>query len=89
MIFAKSTGKIYYTPGKEDMIGQLVRFDPDKPGPPTPINAELGLRSATQETPQGIVYTVSKGGKRASRCCSRSTRRPRKSPSLVPRRSAQ
>ena len=33
-----------------------------KPGPPTPINAELGLRSATQETPQGIVYTVSKGG---------------------------
>lgn len=63
MIFAKSTGKIYYTPGKEDMVGQLVRFDPDKPGPPTPINAELGLRSATQETPQGIVYTVSKGGR--------------------------
>lgn len=63
MIFAKSTGKIYYTPGKEDMVGQLVRFDPDKPGPPTPINAELGLRSATQETPQGIVYTVSKGDK--------------------------
>jgi len=63
MIFAKSTGKIYYTPGKEDMIGRLVRFDPDQPGPPTPINAELGLRSATQETPQGIVYTVSKGGK--------------------------
>ena len=63
MIFAKSTGKIYYTPGKEDMVGALVRFDPDKPGPPTPINAELGLRSATQETPQGIVYTVSKGSK--------------------------
>ena len=63
MIFAKSTGKIYYTPGKEDMIGPLVRFDPDQPGPPTPIKAELGLRSATQETPQGIVYTVSKGSK--------------------------
>ena len=63
MIFAKSTGKVYFTPGKEDGVGQLVCFDPDQPGPPTPINTELGLRSATQETPQGIVYTVSKGGK--------------------------
>lgn len=63
MIFAKSTGKVYYTPGKEDGVGSLVRFDPDKPGPPTPINAELGLRAATQETPQGIVYTASKGGR--------------------------
>ena len=63
MIFAKSTGRIYYTPSKEDGVGQLVRFDPYHPGPPTPINTEIGLRSATQETPQGIVYTVSKGGK--------------------------
>lgn len=61
MIFAKSTGKIYYTPGNENMIGPLVRFDPDHPGAPTPIKAEIGLRSATQETPQWIVYTVSKG----------------------------
>jgi hypothetical protein len=62
-IFAKSTGKIYYVPGKEDMVGSLVRFDPDKGGPPVAIAAKLGLRSATQETPQGFVYTVSKGGK--------------------------
>jgi len=61
MIFAKSTGKVYYTPGNEDRVGPVVRFDPDNPGPPTPIDTELGLRSATQETPQGIVYTVSKG----------------------------
>ena len=61
MIFAESTGRIYYTPGKEDGVGQLVRFDPENPGPPTPIEAQLGMRSATQETPQGIVYTVSKG----------------------------
>jgi hypothetical protein len=63
MIFAKSTGKIYYTPGQEDQVGQLVCFDPAQPGPPTPINAKLGLRSATQETADGMVYTVSRGGR--------------------------
>jgi hypothetical protein len=63
MIFAKSSGKLYYVPGREDMIGQVVCFDPEKGGPPTPIKAELGLRAATQETPQGYVYTVSKAGK--------------------------
>jgi len=63
MIFAKSTGRIYYVPGKEDMVGELVRFDPASGGPPTPVNVELGLRSATQETRDGLVYTVSKGGR--------------------------
>jgi hypothetical protein len=63
IIFAKSTGKIYYVPLKEDMVGPLMRYDPDKGGPPEKIGAELGLRAATQETPQGFVYTVSKGGK--------------------------
>jgi hypothetical protein len=63
LIFAKSTGRVYYVPGKEDMVGQLVCYDPAKGGAPVKINAELGLRAATQETPQGIVYTVSKGGK--------------------------
>jgi len=63
MIFARSTGRIYYTPGKEDAAGPLVRFDPAKGGAPVKIDAVLGLRAATQETPQGIVYTVSKGRK--------------------------
>ena len=63
MIFAKSTGKVYYVPGKEDMVGPLMRYDPKKGGAPVKIDAVLGLRAATQETPQGIVYTVSKGGK--------------------------
>src|SRR5262245_48737678 len=53
MIFAKSTGKIYYVPGKEDMVGQLVRFDPARSAAPAPLKATLGLRAATQETPQG------------------------------------
>jgi hypothetical protein len=63
MIFAKSTGKVYWVPGKEDMVGPLVSFDPEKPGEPVKTAAVLGLRAATQETPQGIVYTVSKGAK--------------------------
>ena len=45
------------------MVGPLMRYDPVKGGAPVKIDAELGLRAATQETPQGIVYTVSKGVK--------------------------
>ncbi len=63
MIFAPSTGRVYYVPGKEDMVGPLMRYDPEKGGAPVKIDAELGLRAATQETPQGIVYTVSKGAR--------------------------
>jgi hypothetical protein len=60
MIFAKSTGRIYYTQGKEDS-GALMRFDPASGGPPVKIEGEIGLRAASQETPQGYVYTVSQG----------------------------
>ncbi|HYE21423.1 MAG TPA: hypothetical protein VEA69_23450 [Tepidisphaeraceae bacterium] len=60
MIFAKSTGRLYYVPG--NAVGQLLRFDPKSPGKPTPVpNTEIGVRAATQETPQGIVYTSSQG----------------------------
>src|SRR5262245_29917922 len=62
MIFAKSTGRVYYTQGKDD--GALMRYDPDK-GKPEKIEAKMGVRAATEETPQGFVYTVSTGqGKR-------------------------
>ncbi len=60
IMLAKSTGRVYYVPGSNDE-GQLVRWDPAKGGAPTPIDAVLGLRAATQETPQGIIYTASKG----------------------------
>jgi hypothetical protein len=63
MILAKSTGRIYWTPGKEDAVGTLVRWDPAVGGDPVKLETELGLRTATQETPQGIVYTVSKARK--------------------------
>jgi len=64
MIFAKSTGRVYYTQGKEKAAEgeqQLMRFDPAVGGPPVKIPGDIGIRAATQETPQGIVYTVSLG----------------------------
>ena len=57
IIFAKSNGRVYFTPG---LAGQLYRYDPEKSGPPLRLVAEIGLRAATLETPQGFVYTVSK-----------------------------
>jgi hypothetical protein len=63
MILAKSTGRVYWSPGKEDAAGALVRFDPKKPGPPVKIDTTIGVRAATEETPGGIVYTVARGGK--------------------------
>lgn len=64
MILAKSTGRVYYVPGKDEgTSGPLMRFDPAKAGPPVKTGVELGLRAATQETADGLVYTVSKGGK--------------------------
>ena len=47
MIFAKSTGRIYWVPGKEDMVGPMMRYDPVKGGAPEKIKATLGLRAAT------------------------------------------
>ena len=58
MVFAESTGRVYYTPGKDD--GRLMRFDPDK-GVPEKIDGKIGIRAATRETPQGVVYTISNG----------------------------
>jgi hypothetical protein len=60
LMFAKSTGRVYYVPASND-AGNLVRFDPAVGGLPVPIDAVLGVRAATQETPQGIIYTASTG----------------------------
>ena len=60
MIFAKSTGRAYYVPGSED--GPLVRFDPTTDKAPIKLDGTMiGVRAATAETPQGFVYTVSRG----------------------------
>jgi hypothetical protein len=58
MIFARSTGRVYYVPGNGD--ASLMRFDPAV-GKPQAIDGRIGIRAATRETPRGIVYTVSQG----------------------------
>jgi len=60
MIFAPSTGRVYFVPGNE-CTGPLLRYDPATGGPPVEVAPRFGLRAATQETPQGIVYAISKG----------------------------
>lgn len=60
MIFARSTGRVYYVPGKGE--GPLMRFDPVTDKVPSEIpGSRIGVRSATEETPDGFVYTVSSG----------------------------
>ena len=59
LIFARSTGRVYYT--TEDG-GPLMRYDPASGEPPSRIAGSIGLRSATQETRDGYVYTVSTRG---------------------------
>jgi hypothetical protein len=59
---AKSTGRVYYTAGEN---GPLMRFDPDKGGPPVKLEGTIGIRAATEETPQGMIYTVSQAQKGA------------------------
>jgi hypothetical protein len=58
IVFAKSTGRVYYTAGKSESA--FMRFDPAV-GRPEKIDGKIGIRAATLETPQGIVYTVSSG----------------------------
>jgi hypothetical protein len=59
LIFAKSTGRVYYVSKDE---GPLMRYDPSDGKPPTQIPGKIGMRSATQETADGYVYTVSTRG---------------------------
>ncbi|MEX1097928.1 MAG: hypothetical protein WED34_17935 [Planctomycetales bacterium] len=63
LLLARSTGRVYYVPGRDE--GPLMRYDPAVGGPPVKIDATLGLRSATQETPDGFVYSVSLGQRAA------------------------
>lgn len=60
MIFARSTGRIYFTEGESD-DGQLLRFDPRKGNALERTSATIGLRAASEETAEGRVFTVSQG----------------------------
>lgn len=56
IIFAPSVGRVYYV--NRDG-GPLMRYDPETAEPPARIDGTLGLRSATRETKDGHIYTVS------------------------------
>lgn len=61
MIFAKSTGRVYFV-SSENEAGPLLRYDPEKPGPPVEIaGTAASLRAASQETADGMVYCVNHG----------------------------
>jgi hypothetical protein len=57
MMLAASTGRVYFTT-VENGSGPLLRFDPAKPGVPEAVGVTIGARAATQETPDGFIYTV-------------------------------
>lgn len=59
MILSRSTGKLYYVPGSG--AAALMRYDPATPAePPVALPVIVDIRATTLETPQGIVYAVSK-----------------------------
>jgi hypothetical protein len=60
MIFARSTGRVYYVQAKG---GALMQYDPMRKGDPRKIEGDIGLRAASDETADGLVYTVSQGRK--------------------------
>jgi hypothetical protein len=59
MIYSSSQGAVYYTPNND--LAPLMKFDPSTDQTPQKISGELGIRAATEETADGIVYSVSQG----------------------------
>lgn len=59
MFFAPSSGTLYYGPGGEGATVDLMLYHPEKDKAPVSVGVTMGLRTATQETKQGYVYTVS------------------------------
>jgi len=57
MLFSRSTHRVYFTPG---LAGPVFRYNPDQDARPIELDVEIGVRAATQETPQGYIYTISK-----------------------------
>ena len=55
LIFARSTGCVYYMDEDAD---KLMKYDPASGKPPFVITGSLGLRAATEELPGNIVYTI-------------------------------
>jgi len=58
MIFSLATGKVWYNEGSSE---KLMRYDPATGGNPVEVPGMIGVRAASQETADGMVYTVSNG----------------------------
>ena len=63
MVLSQTTGRVYFTPDKAD--SPLMRFDPTKDKRPQTTDGTIGIRAASRETKDGIVYTVASGQKNA------------------------
>ena len=61
MIFAPSTGRVYYHPWQRNGPAALRVFDPAHPKAPRETEAVLSMRAATAER-RGKVYTVDRDG---------------------------
>jgi len=55
IIFARSTGRMYYM---DEVNNRLMRYDPASGKPPQVIPGTIGLRTASEETADGYVYTT-------------------------------
>jgi len=55
IMFARSTGRMYYT---DEVNNRLMRYDPESGKPPQVIPGTIGLRTASEETKDGFVYTT-------------------------------
>lgn len=65
MIFARSTGRVYFHGGDNptdldasEKPRNMLCFDPSSPGNLRRTEAALGLRACSEETSDGLVYTV-------------------------------
>jgi hypothetical protein len=59
---SSSTGRVYYTRRSDN---RLMRYDAAKGGAPVGIDGKIGIRAASAETPDGIIYTLSHGNREA------------------------
>lgn len=66
LMFSPTTGRVYWTQGKEGIRSgaTLMRYRPDEnDGKPAKVVDDVpGLRAATAETPQGLIYAASQDG---------------------------
>ena len=61
MMFSPSQNTIYYTPNND--LSPLMKFDPADDSEPQQIAGEIGIRAATEETKDGMIYSVSQAGR--------------------------